>query len=141
MENREIFYDRSWCQVYFLEVCQAVELVWVGATTSERFREACDASLQLLINKKADRMLADNRLAEQLVSPEDTSWIQREWFPKAYEAGYRGSAILEAEDAFRKLSVKNIVNHMDKGKFVVQYFEHRADALEWLLEFKALPRK
>jgi len=129
-----IFYDKPWCQVSWLATTEAVCLTWKGFANSEQFREACNASLELLEKKQATKMLADNREAKA-ISDADQKWMNESWFSRAYEKGYRGSAVLVGNDLFRELAVKKIVNDMEEGKFVVQFFQDEETALQWLQEF------
>lgn len=129
-----VSYDEAWCKVYFMPEIETVGLEWHGFAKGEKFREACNASLELLIKKGAYKMLADNRFAKVVMS-EDQEWMHTDWFPRAYEEGYRGSAVLVGDDVFREVSVKQIVNEMDKGKFVVQFFREEQEAFDWLKAF------
>lgn len=132
--NTEITYDQPWCKVFYMPDLETVVLEWHGFASSKQFREACDASLELLAAKSAKLMLADNRMAK-VVLAEDQKWMNEEWFPRAYSLGYRGSAVLVGEDLFRDVSVKNIVHDMEEGKFRVQFFDTKAKALDWLANF------
>lgn len=129
------YYDKKWCKVSYNEDVPCVQLDWFGFVTGEKFREACNAALALLKEKSATKMIANNSEAK-LVSLEDQKWMNEEWFPQAYEAGYRTSAVVESENIFNEVAVKNIVNKMENGKFTVQYFHSLERAKEWLKEFK-----
>ncbi|MGF1534006.1 MAG: hypothetical protein ACFCUI_09895 [Bernardetiaceae bacterium] len=129
--EKELAYQKPWCTVFYLPALKVVGLEWKGFATSKQFREACDASLDLLIQKKAALMLADNRQAK-VVLVEDQKWMNEVWFPKAYDVGYRGSAVLVGTDLFRDVAVKNIVHDMEDGKFMVQFFDSEEEAHNWL---------
>lgn len=130
-----LYYNRKWCKVYYLEDIPCVCLEWNGFTQGRYFREACNAALQLLKEKQANKMLADNRRGK-IVSLEDQRWLTDEWFTEAYNAGYRTSAVVESENLFNEVTVKNIVNQMEGGKFTAQYFQNIDKAKQWLKDFK-----
>lgn len=127
-----IFYDKPFCQIFFDPKSSAVVIHWIGYSQSSEFREACNKSLELLILKNATYMIADNKEG-RVVTPEDQQWMLDEWFPKAYENGYRGSAVIMPTNMFRELAVKNIANNLEKGKFIVQYVDNLEDAQQWIL--------
>ena len=98
---------------------------------NDQFQEACNFSLELLEEKKVNKMIADNTKSK-VVSVESQNWLMEDWFPRAYELGYRASAVVVSNDIFNKVAVKSIVNKMDKGKFTVHYFEDLETAKTWV---------
>lgn len=132
MENfSELFYDKKWCKVSYHSDTKAIVLEWIGFATKEQFQEACNASLDLLIDKQTDRLLVNNKQSK-VVSSENQAWLNNIWLPKAYKKGHRKSAIVIAEDIFNQVAVKQIVNQMDQGKVIIQFFQTQDSALEWL---------
>ncbi len=125
------FYDTPWCKIYYHVESHTVVLEWHGFASEENFRAACDASLALLEAKQTSKMLANNKDAK-VVSPANQKWLNEEWFPKAYRAGYRTSAVVVSTNIFNEMTVKNIVNQMDAGKFTVQFFQEETQAFAWL---------
>ena len=126
-----LYYDKKWCKISYLEEASVVMLQWFGFASSEQFKEACNTSLELLIQKRSSKMIADNR-ESKVVGPGDQKWMNEEWFPKAYEKGYRASAVIVGQDLFNQVAVKRIVNEMDKGMFTVQFFTNLEDGKYWL---------
>lgn len=129
------YYDKKFCKIYFDEESNSVVLQWIGFAESDQFREACNQSLELLKEKKTKFMIADNTDAK-IVSVEDQKWMIDDWFVQAYDAGYRGSAVILAKNVYRELALTNIINHLDKEKFVVKYFEHLSEAKQWIKELQ-----
>ena len=130
-----LHYDQKWCKIYFYEDIPCVHLDWNGFARPNEFQEACDASLELLKEKKVSKMIADNSKAK-IVSVENQEWLTQDWFARAFDEGYRTSAVVVSTNIFNEVAVKNIVNQMDKGKFTVQYFDNLNDAKVWLKDFK-----
>ncbi len=129
----ELHYNRPHCQIYYLSDLKCVHLNWNGYANSENFREACNFSLELLAENKADKMIADNTKAK-IVKQEDQTWMNEDWFLRAFGLGFRTSAVVVAKDIFRDLSVKKIVNELDKNLFTVQFFATLEDAKQWITE-------
>jgi len=126
-----IEYDKKYCQISYLQDVKAVYLKWIGFANFEQFKEACNFSLELLIREKASKMIADNRLGKA-VPKTSQDWLNDDWFPTAFKAGYRTSAVIVSENIFNEIAVKNIVNQMDKEKFTVQYFKALEEAKGWV---------
>lgn len=127
----DYFFDKPYCKIYFDEKSKAVVIKWFGYAEGEQFQEACNQSLDLLIKKKTKFMIADNSEAK-VVKVEDQNWMLSDWFPKAFKAGYRTSAVIVAKNIFREMALTNIVNQLDKEKFTVQYFDNMTDAQNWV---------
>lgn len=126
-------YNQKYCKIHYISESNCVHLDWEGYTTSEQFRDACNASLELLIKHRADKMIADNTKAK-IVKGEDQQWMNDEWFPKAFAAGFRTSAVVVSTDIFRDMAVKKIVNGLDKNQFTVQFFTSLEEAKIWIQE-------
>jgi len=135
MKDIHLHYDKSFCKIYYVESLHCVFLKWDGFANSKGFREACNFSLELLIEKGADKMIADNTTA-RVIKPEDQEWMNEVWFPKAFQAGFRISAVVVALNIFRELSVKEIVNSLDDDKFTVQFFPNYLEAETWVKEMQ-----
>jgi hypothetical protein len=133
-----ILYNRPWCKIHLLKDIPCLHLQWKGFAPSNKFREACNVALEMLEKYKLQTMIADNREAKA-IHPDDQAWMTEHWFPRAYDKGYRGSAVLVSENVFRDVAVRHIVNEMDRGKFIVQYFTTLDAAKEWLATFPDQP--
>lgn len=129
-----LYYDKKWCKIYYHDDIHCVHLDWFGYANMQNFQEACNASLDLLMEKKVSKMIADNSKAK-IVSVESQKWLLEKWFGEAYKEGYRTSAVVESDNIFNEVAVKNIVNQMDDGKFTVHYFNDLEKAKQWLKEF------
>lgn len=133
MLNEEITleYDQPKCKIYYYQMINTVVLEWIGYASYDEFVDACDFSLELMVQHKSSKMIANN-LKSEVVNPRNQDWLTTIWFPKAYAQGYRTSAVLVSKSIFNQITVKEIVNKMDKGKFTVQFFTNLQDAVQWL---------
>lgn len=130
-----LHYNTKWCKIYYYEDIPCIHLDWFGFAKPDEFKEACDFSLNLLKEKKVSKMIADNSKAK-IVSIENQKWLTEDWFARAYDEGYRTSAVVVSTNIFNEVAIKNIVNQIDDGKFTVQYFDDLEKAKAWLKEFK-----
>lgn len=133
MEDEQITLEHHvrTCSIYYYKTINTIVLDWSGQASYEEFIEACDFSLELMIQKKSNKMLINNLKAEA-VQPRNQAWITEIWFPIAYQKGYRISAVVESKSIFNQITAKQIVNKMEKGKFTVQFFTNLQDAIEWI---------
>jgi hypothetical protein len=131
-----LHYDEPHCKIYFLEEENAVFLDWQGFALSSKFREACDFSLNLLEEKHASKMVVDNTKGKA-VAPEDQKWLNEDWFKRAFDKGYRASAVVMSKDVFNNVAVKNIVNNVDGEKFTINMFDNLHEAKSWIKNFKS----
>ena len=130
-ENITLEYDKPTCKIYHYQDINTIVLDWHGYASQDDFIAACDFSLELMEKHGGSKMIANNLKAE-VERPPNQNWLNTVWFPKAYEKGYRTSAVVVSKSIFNQVSVKHIVNKMDKGKFTVQFFTTLQDAVEWL---------
>ncbi|MCU0438307.1 MAG: hypothetical protein MUC49_10340 [Raineya sp.] len=126
----ELFYNKNHCKIYYIKEIECVYLDWHGFAMSEDFREACNFSLELMVKNKSSRMIADNSKAKVVIAA-DRDWMNEDWFPRAIVAGFKTSAVVVAQDIFRDISVKKIVNNLDSGVFTAQFFQDYESAYHW----------
>lgn len=130
-EEIALLYNEPKCKIYHHQVINTIILEWSGYASHQEFIEACDFSLELMVRNKGSKMIANNLKAEA-VNPRSQEWLTSIWFPKAYAQGYRTSAVIVSKSVFNQITVKQIVNKMDKGMFTVQFFTNLHEATAWL---------
>lgn len=127
----EVVYNQRHCIVTVHPAPLCVRLEWHGYARSDEFREACNASLEAMSKAGATAMVADNSQAKVVGDP-DIAWMQTDWFPRAFSAGFRLSAVVVAKDVFRQMALKAIDNKLDKTQLNVRYFDDNEQAFAWL---------
>ncbi len=130
-----LHYDKAYCRIYFHNDVRAVHLDWNGQATPAQFREACNFSLQLLIEKQAIKMVADNSKVIT-VSVENQNWLIEDWFPRAVEEGFQYSAVIQSDKVSVQSALQLIVSKISNKLVVVQYFNHLNTAKDWLSQVK-----
>lgn len=84
-----------------------------------------------MVENGTDRLIADNQMAG-VVSQENQEWLTEVWFPKAFDQGYRISAVIVSENELNNMSLHSIEQKLEKGKFLIRYFKNVRDASKWL---------
>ena len=131
MPTSSLKYDKSHCKIYYEQDLNCLRLVWNGFSKPEEFQEACNFALDLLVEKKTDKLIVDNRNAS-VVSKENQAWLAQEWYPMAYVKGYRTSAVIVGDNALNKISIKKIETSRTGGDFNTQHFDSLEEAKKWL---------
>lgn len=109
---------------------KAVIMEWTGFSKSGEFREANEAVLNLIREKKAEKIIADTRNMK-IITLKDQQWLFQNWLPRTINAGLTYAAIIESEDFFNRLSVDNIVQEVN-DKLIIKYFNSALVARSWL---------
>lgn len=117
--------------IYWDEIVECVHIEWKGFAYGEMFREGLNKGLQLLINRKAHRWLADLRKS-RIVNQEDQNWMRYDWSPRSLLAGVRRVAIILPESELAKMSVDAIITKIENSQVETSYFDEVAKAKEWL---------
>ena len=87
----------------------------------------------LLARQGRGIMLIDQRRMTPF-SAADQAWLVEEWLPHAIvEGGYRYGAVLQAEDAFARLSMETVRTQARDLRLTYRYFPDETEAVGWLL--------
>lgn len=130
-----LHFEKFYCKIYFHDDLKAVHLDWNAQSTSGQFREACDFALNLLIEKKARKMIADNSKVSA-VSEENQNWLIENWFPRAIEKGFEYSAVIQSNKEGVKSALQFIVSKVSTNHVIVQNFQELSSAKQWLKKVK-----
>lgn len=124
-------FDKPFCKIYYHESLRAVHLDWGRFSSPEEFKEACDFSLKLLIERHANKIIADNSKVA-VVSIENQNWLTNDWFPRALKEGFKYSAVVVNDDFYVNYAVKRIEKNIKDDSFQVNYFTDFEEAKAWL---------
>jgi len=130
-----IHFDKPYCKIYYHGDIRAVHLDWSEQATTTQFIEACDFSLNLLVERKAFKMIADNSKVSN-VSEDNQNWLIEDWFPRAVEEGFQYSAVIQSNKDSVKSALQLIVSKVSNKHVIVQYFEELSSAKAWLAKAK-----
>ncbi|MBX3083143.1 MAG: hypothetical protein KF716_16040 [Anaerolineae bacterium] len=97
----------------------------------QEFRNVLEKGVELLKQHKARKWLSDDRLNSALPS-EDLQWSTMEWFPRAFEAGWRYWAIIMPDKVAGQMNMNRIMKQNIERGLVIQVFEDPEEAMKWL---------
>ena len=126
-----IHFDSPYLTVHWNEEGQFVEMEWKKNAEGDDFRTGLNAGLNLVIEKKAFKWLADLRNLG-VVAKEDRIWSNEDWFPRAFAAHIQYMAIVVPQSVFGKLSVNEIMQKVEYKELTVFYLEDIDEARKWL---------
>ena len=106
-----------------------------GFIRFEDFKDICNESLRLMVQKKCHKILTDNSKLMKMPK-ENEEWIQREWFPKAIELGLQQLAFVISEGGHGEQSTKEANKQVETQMLPIElrYFDSADEAKKWLAE-------
>jgi hypothetical protein len=124
--------DDPVCTVSYDPQVPCVVMEWNGYATSRQFRDANERVLDAVVRHRASKMLTDVRNF-RLIHGEDQDWLNRDWIPRAIDAGMRVCALVTPVFYFNKVAVETVTQRLDPARLRVHFFENREAARRWLL--------
>jgi hypothetical protein len=92
-DSNVYFHTPGIASVTWDEAGQLVMVEWEGWADSAEFAALLDAEVRALIKHSGSRLLADCR-RQKVLSPVEQDRADREWLPKALDAGLKRFAII-----------------------------------------------
>jgi hypothetical protein len=105
---------------------------WDGYATSEQFREGTETMLNILIENRFNKVLADVK-DMVLIGMDDQKWMETSFLPRAIRFGFKACAIVRPNSYFNKVAVETISFKVDQEKLQINFFETFDEAKAWLL--------
>lgn len=96
-----VYFNESYLTIHWDELYQCVWMEWKAFAKGENFRTGLNKGLELVIQKKTSRWLADTRNLK-VVAQDDQRWTNEDWFPRALAAGVRSMAIVTPKARWRR---------------------------------------
>ncbi|OGX85596.1 hypothetical protein [Hymenobacter glacialis] len=119
----------------------SIVLTWTGFANSEQLRNLMDETLRQYIGETKRHKGPVGWIADLqglgAVKQVDQEWLLTHWNPRAYVAGVRYIAFVEAESVFGKISGKQYVTNVAQSEeftFHIRYVPTLAAAKAWLAE-------
>ncbi|MFC6221901.1 hypothetical protein ACFP2F_01510 [Hymenobacter artigasi] len=114
---------------------------WTGFANSEQLRYLMNETLRQYISETRRQDGPVGWIADMhglgAVKSADQEWLHTDWNPRAYAAGVRYMAFVEAESVFGKISVNQYVTNVTQSEqytFHIRYLPTLAAAKAWLAE-------
>jgi hypothetical protein len=121
--------------IYPDEVSNIIIMDWEGYATSEQFREGTETMLNLLIEQRSHKALANIR-DMVLIGAEDQKWMETNFLPRAIRFGFKACAIVKPLNYFNKVAVETISFKVEKEKLQINFFDTTEEAKAWLENLK-----
>lgn len=113
------------------EGSQTVCVEWDGWANSAEFSALLDAEVKALQDHRGSRLLADCR-RQRILNPADQERADREWTPRAIEAGLKRFAIVLPESEIAAGHLQERLGKVPKTAMQIAYFGSVEEAREWL---------
>jgi hypothetical protein len=123
--NTEIY------NIYFDAEINSVIMEWDGYATSNQFKEGTELMLNILIENKCHKVLADIK-DMILIGMEDQKWLDTHFLPRAIQFGFKAIAIIKPDNYFNKVAVESISYKVDHNKLAINFFDNISEAKNWL---------
>jgi len=119
--------------VYWDDSFHGVLMEWKGSSQrGEQIKQGLDAGLELLIQKKSARWLAN--IKELSVFSQDTQdWINEDWFPRFLSSSATKMAVIAPVNFVAQLSVLAVMRTASGTNLNVQYFSGIEEARAWIM--------
>lgn len=118
-------------QVYFDNESNCVIMEWNGYATSTQFREGTEMMLEAVKENGSTKVLADIR-DMTIIGMEDQLWLEKDFLPRAINAGFKVLAIITPVSYFNKVAVETISYKVDREKLTISFFDNQRSAKEYL---------
>jgi hypothetical protein len=102
---------------------------------NEKFREVLNTGADTMKKYGATKWLSDDR-KNMALSPEDTDWSKKNWFPRALESGWKFWALVVPQDILARMNMKEFVDEYYEKGLRIMVFNNPEDALQWLSSIK-----
>jgi len=117
--------------IYYEPAIDSVIMEWKGYATSRQFRDGTELMLEILVQNKTFKVLADIK-DMAIIGQEDQKWLDTDFLPRATNQGFRVLAVVRPESYFNKVAIESISYRVDKNKLAINFFDDTMDAREWL---------
>jgi hypothetical protein len=101
----------------------------------EKFREVLLTGAETLKKYGATKWLSDDR-KNMALSPEDTEWSKKVWFPQALGAGWKFWALVVPQDIMGRMNMKEFVDEYYEQGLRIMVFGNPEEAMQWLKSVK-----
>src|SRR5690606_13661050 len=89
--------------IYYEPAIDSVIMEWKGYATSRQFRDGTELMLEILVQNKTFKVLADIK-DMAIIGQEDQKWLDTDFLPRATNQGFRVLAVVRPESYFNKVA-------------------------------------
>ncbi|MCU0443988.1 MAG: hypothetical protein MUE85_03660 [Microscillaceae bacterium] len=133
MELRLIpYYDTRYKSIAWNPDYNMVCAEWKDFAKSDEFKESISKQIELLKNKKSEKLLLDARNFKG-IGPKDQEWAEAHHIPALVEEGLKKLAIIASQNIFGKVSLNNLLDKANHTQAKVRLFATDIEAMAWLM--------
>lgn len=131
MADQTYFTIPGVASVRWIDAQQLILVEWEGWANSTEFTELLDAEVRALKEHRGSYVLADCRL-QRVLSGDDQRRANREWVPRAIEAGLKRFAVVLPLSDMAAGHIQERLSEVPGSAFEVAYFTTVEEAASWL---------
>ncbi len=131
MADQTYFTIPGVASVKWIEAQRLILVRWEGWANSTEFKELLNAEVRALKEHGGSCLLADCRL-QRVLSSDDQQRANREWVPRAVEAGLKRFAVVLPVSDLAAGHIQERLSEVPGSAFEVAYFTTVEDAERWL---------
>lgn len=110
---------------------EAVVHTWEEFTSGQEFRDGCEALLDAIKRKNADRILVDTR-GIQAHDDRDQEWLEEQWVPRVIDAGVSYAATLIPDSAIAEMDMEELMTELEEYDYTTMMTADMDEAREWV---------
>lgn len=133
--------SQSYGAIHLAPEVPSTIIQWTGFANSEQLRYLMNETLRHYLSETKRQKGPVGWIADLhglgAVGSADQSWLHADWNPRAYAAGVRYMAFVDADSVFGKISGKQYVTNVTQSAeytFHIRYLPTLAAAKAWLAE-------
>jgi hypothetical protein len=110
---------------------ETVLVEWRGWASSIEYVAVLEAGLRALKIHGGHRWIADGRSKRAIVQA-DQEWVDRDWFPRAFTAGLRRLAVVNAQSHVARMNSQDILGRVAFRELETASFDTLEEARRWI---------
>lgn len=123
------YFESVVSEIKYDEENKIVILEWRGYGKYDVMVEASEKSLELLHNKRAQKMIVDSR-NQSTITKDYEEWLKNTWIPKAKSLGLKWCAVIQNGSILKDNIIHRVVTRVDE--YQVETFNTFEDAMKYL---------
>jgi hypothetical protein len=124
-------------EFYSMEMDDKVDAIlfrWKKFASGQEFREGMNSLLEYARSKNVSKFIADTS-GIKAHREEDEEWLEKEWIPKATDAGLHYCAAVPPESTIAEMDMEGfIATRLDDHDYVLKMTSSMEEAREWIAE-------
>jgi hypothetical protein len=134
-EDRIVIVDNEFITLWYWPAHRLIHHQMHRYTSGLPFRDALEAGLATMVERKANKWLSDDR-ANNALPPADDDWARNDWFPRTKAAGWKYWAIVKPEKILGTMHMRRFAETYAKHGITAQLFSDPAEAFAWITSFE-----